>query len=372
MLAGPRCAPRLHWTGASDVAESVFIVTELRQTGTGAIVDTPTVIRWTSTDRSSPRGVFEHGLAVTSHRSEVPGGDQPVEQVMSSSWQPFEVQGAWDDRHAGVGFAASAYRTIAELVARGPLVRMQVDTLSFTGVMTNLALRYQRASQIGWSLTFSPHRNETVTQPRAAFTSSRTSRITAPLTHHGAAVTASVDSMVEAHAAAAGMPAATELHTEAGVDLAAIQRMSNRVNDALASGFEEDALARLDTIGSLFRGVRGAAMALPARLGRARASATIAYDDVALTLLHEEWVRNVAADCRRAALRADRASSDVDAQSQARPLAIHRARQGESLARISQRYYGNQSGWRRIYVTNNLASLSLEGGQELIIPEASA
>lgn len=353
------------------MAETVFIITELRQTGTGAIVDTPTVIRWTSSQRAAPRGVFEHGLMVVSHRSEVPGGDQPVEQVMASSWKPFEVQGAWDDRHAGAGFAAQAYRTIAELVARGPLVRMQIDGLSFVGVMTDLTVRYQRATQIGWSLTLSPHRNEVVAQPRTAFTSARRPRRPAPLTHHAAAVTASVDAMDEAYDGAAELPAATELHTEAGLDLAAIRSVIARVNAAVASGFEDDALARLETIGSLFRGVRGAAMALPERLGRARSSATIAYDDVALTLLHEAWVRNVAADCRRAALRADRAGADVDAQAQARPLAIHRARTGESLARISQRYYGSEAGWRRIYQANNLASLSLAGGEELVIPEAS-
>lgn len=352
------------------MAESVFIITELRQTGTGAVVDTPTVLRWTSADRAAPRGVFEHTLTVLTHREEVPGSDRPVEQVMSSSWEPFDLQGAWDDRHAGAGFAMATYRAVSELAARGPLVRVQVDRLTFVGVIVKVAIRYQRATQIGWTITLSPHRNEAVAGPRDTMGTAR-APVPAPIEHRAAAVDALVGSMTEAHESAASAPAATELHTEAGLDLEAVQGAATRIREALAGGFEEDALSRLATIGALFRGVRGAAMAIPARLGRARSTATVAYDDVALTLLHEEWVRNVAADARRAAMQSEKADEDVARRVSQRPIAIHRATAGESLPRISQRYYGTTAGWRTIYLVNGLSSLTLAGGEDLVIPEAS-
>jgi nucleoid-associated protein YgaU len=75
---------------------------------------------------------------------------------------------------------------------------------------------------------------------------------------------------------------------------------------------------------------------------------------------------------RLAIVGADEAERDMRTRAKASPRAIHRPYAGESLYRISERYYGTPSAWRRIYEANNLSSLVLAGTEELLIPEASA
>lgn len=344
---------------------SVFTITELRRTGVGVLEATPTVLRWTSDERSAPRGVIEHAQTVKTVREDVPGGEEPVEQVISVGWEPFELNGVWDDRHAGPGFAERMYREVAELVGRTPMVRLQIDRLVFVGLLTSNRPGYRTRDRSTWSLTLSPHRNETVGSIRPAIATTAVR----PVAHHVAAATASLGSIEAGHAAAAGIPLATDLHGTALDDLDALAGITQRLQSASEAGFEQDAAQRLLSLGALFRGVRGAAQAIPQRFARARSTTQVAYNDVVHTLRFEEWTRTASADARVAILGADAAALDMQARARQRPRAIHRARAGESLHRISQLYYGTPAGWRTIYTANNLSSLTLTGTEELIIPE---
>ena len=345
---------------------SVFIITELRRTGAGILESTPTVLRWTSGEHSAPRGQIEHALSVKTVRQEVPGSEEPVEQVLAATWQPFPLDGVWDDRYAGAGFAARAYDEVARLVQRASLVRLQLDRLSFVGIITELKLGYRTRDRIAWSIVVSPHRNETVGEVRPRDTSVSAIR---PVAHHVAVATSTVDTLTAAHADAGSIPMATDLHAEAGEDLDALGAVTSKLRAASEAGFEEEAAQRLLGVSALFRAVRGAAQAIPQRFARARSTAQVAYGDVVQTLRFEAWARTAGADARRAIWGAEKASTDLRVQARQRPRAVHRARAGESLKRISQRYYGTADGWRAIYEANNLASLTLVGTEELVIPE---
>ena len=345
---------------------ATLTITELRRTGAGILEPTPTVLRWTSGEQSAPRGTIPHQLTVKTVRQEVPGSEQPVEQVLAATWQPFELSGWWDDRYAGRGFAARTYDEVARLVQRGSLVRVQLDQLAFVGIITEFKPEYRTRDRIGWALVLSPHQNETVGEARAATPAVQAIQ---PVSRHVAAASATVDTLTAAHADAGGIPLATDLHDTAGDDLDALGSVTAKLRSASEAGFEQDAAQRLLGVSALFRGVRGAAQAIPQRFARARSTAQVAYGDVVQTLRFEEWARTAGADARRAIWGAEKASTDLRVQARQRPRAVHRARAGESLKRISQRYYGTADGWRAIYEANNLASLTLVGTEELVIPE---
>src|SRR5512138_2155837 len=138
-----------------------MVITELRRTGS-SVDPTPTVFRWTSDTHSSMTNPLALKLKVTTMRRMPAGGEMPVEQVMSASWEPFTVEGEWNDKWAGRGFAQSMKLEFPRMVGRTQLVRLQIDQESLVGLITDLQTTYYTRDRVAYSFTFSPHVNEAV------------------------------------------------------------------------------------------------------------------------------------------------------------------------------------------------------------------
>lgn len=343
----------------------VFSITELRRTGAGRLEDTPVVFRWDAASRSMPENIIETPLVVKTHRTELPGADEPVEHVMSVAWQPFELSGQWKDRWAGRGFAMSMYREFGRLVARGSLVRIQFSQLSYVGLITDYTPGYRRDDWVTYQFTFSPHQNETIGSTRLK----RVVQVQArPIIDHVGQAQAINAEIAAQQEAAREIALASSLREDLGIDLLALSGVIDRAADAGGHSLETDATQKLLAVGALFRSVRGAAQSVTQRVAKVRSDAHVALDDVIQTLRFDEWTRTTASDARRTMFQSWQAERDMETRARAKPRAIHRARQGESLERIGLRY---GVPWRLIYDANGLSSYVLNGTEELVIPEVS-
>src|SRR5579885_2368547 len=122
-------------------------ITELQRAGDGTLVDTANVFRWSSQEHASAQGSIALHLMVQTVRKNMPGSNEVVEHALSATWQPFEIQGEWKDmwgnRRQGGGFARTGayakamFEEFAKLVSRMPMVRYEIDALSFVGIITD-------------------------------------------------------------------------------------------------------------------------------------------------------------------------------------------------------------------------------------------
>lgn len=354
-------------------------ITELRRLGAGVLEETPVVFAWDSRTHSMPQESLDYELKINTVRELDPLSEEIVEQVMGPEWTPFEMHGEWLDKWAGQGFAEDTEREFARLVGRTPLVRVQLDRRSFVGLITNLKIRYRTAGEIGYTLTFSPHTNENV----GTF---RRSPSTAPTSHPVDSRLAELDDLLsgqlDAHdLAVADVPAKTNdiEATKDGLATLGIELDRARAaNDAIAFDAEDGAdlltladrtHARLLSLASSFSRVAGAADGLSLEVAVLAASDVVAYNDVVGALAFEEWSRNAYCDAQLTAAASRAAASDARARAAQSPLTVHLVKKGDTLFRISAKYYGTPNSWRVIYNANDLDSISLVAGSQLIIPE---
>lgn len=339
-------------------------ITELRRTGQGFYAETPIRFEWDSATRTSLRGDIEFELAVKTSRFEI--GEEVVEQVMSATWQPFQISGRWKDSYAGQGFAEQTMRQFAQLVGRTPLVRLQIDKLSWVGILTGVRFIYVTADNIAWAATLSPHQNEHVGrfQPTKPITP-----IARPLQHHADAVSAVVGEIQTVNAGIAAYPAGTEDVIDTQPTIAALTDAATKINAVTAA--TEDAERSLLTAATALRRARNAGIELLEAIRAKHGVLTAALDNPIHILRFNEWVRSVQSKTVQAAGLALVAEQDMRRRAERKPRAIHIAKAAESLERIAMRYYGNADAWSAIYAANGLDSIVLDGGQELIIPERS-
>lgn len=340
-------------------------ITELRRTGQGFYAETPIKFEWDSATRTGLQGDIEFELAVKTSRFEV--GEEVVEQVMAATWQPFQISGRWKDSYAGQGFAELTMRQFAQLVGRTPLVRLQIDRLSWVGILTNARFNYVTADNIAWSAVLSPHLNEHVGQfqPTKPITP-----IARPLQHHADAVSAVVDEIQAVNTGIATYPAGTEDVVDAQPLIAALTDARAKINSVTAA--TEDAERSLLTAATALRRARNAGLDLLLSIRAKHGILMAALDNPIHVLRFNEWMRTVQAKTVQAAGLALVAEQDMRRRAERKPRAIHVAKAAESLERIAMRYYGNADAWSVIYAANALDSIVLDGGQELIIPERSS
>ena len=349
----------------------VFTITELRRTGAGQLAATPVQFRWDAPTHTAPREALEAELAVRTVRREQPGADEPVEQVLTATWQPFELEGEWDDKHAGAGFAMAAYRDFPRMVQRAPLVRIEIEQLSLVGLITNLSLRYERRTKIGYRFTFSPHRHETVGTPRPQ-EGAIVQPTSKPVREHVAAAKEIAAGLEVDNRAARALPVSDSTFLDAAADIAATVAAVTRLETAASAGLETEAGQKLLNLAGQFKTIGQSALTTRANLSAARSGVSTGFDNPILWLRFDENVHTTRARALLLTGVALEAEFDMRRRADARPRSVHRARAGESLYRISERYYGTPDEWRRIYEANGLDSIVLDGTEELIIPARAA
>lgn len=358
---------------------STIRITELRRLGSGIMIDTPLVFEWDSATHSMPQDALEYELQINTVRESDPGTEEPIEQVMGVEWTPFEMHGEWMDKWAGSGFALSTEREFCRMAGRVPLVRVQLKSRSFTGLITSVKIRYRTDTEIGYTIKFSPHSNENIGTFRRA-------PGTAPIAHPAEARLGEIDDMstdlanaldtVKANVQTATTDIADSENQLDAIDVEYARAFAaNNViaNDSIGSDATLTSVditqARLLALASSFSRLAAVAQTSAINVSVLAANDVLAYDDVVQALNFEEWSRNTYADSILMAAAARAAASDARSRAALRPLTIHTCRNGESLQRISNRYYGTPNAWRLIYDANNLSSILLDSGTQLIVPE---
>lgn len=353
-------------------------ITELKRLGSGVLEDTPVAFEWDHQTHSAMQDDLNLELQVNTVREMPAGAEKPVEQILSTEWTPFEIHGEWKDKWAGRGFAMNTFLEFARLVGRAPLVRFELGQHSLVGIITKLRIRYRTDFEIGWGVMFSPHENETVGQARRPPT---TAPVAKPITQRLADLEDGTASLRDSADLVAGVPTATEDiddstrligDLEDAVDRANAASDAISLDDApvtLALDSVDRAQMKLAAVASAFRACSTTALNASDGVAALSAVGVLPYDDVVIMLRLEEYIRSTRNEAIRVSAVARAGEADARARMARKPRAVHRCRDGESLERISTRYYGTPDQWRLIYDANNLHSIFIAGGTDLIIPE---
>lgn len=350
-----------------------MLVTELRRAGDGALEDSSVAFKFTGNEHSAPLDEIEMHLKTNTSRHELPGGNDVVEHVMASTWQPFDVHGEWNDmwgNRFGGGiirtgaYAFTMYQEFAEMVSRGSFVRLEIDALSFVGLITDLYLTYRTKSRIAWKFTISPHQNNTVKKTRRPDRGLKLQSIPKWIED----MKTRRDELDDLFGKAKKLSFKTPQIDDFTRHLLDINDALDRLQGIGSDSFHTDTTDKLLLMATTFRRLGGAAQQGWLALNRVASPFNIAYQSVLQSVKHAEWISSTATSLAKTIGLSRTASLDMNRRAGKKPRAIYYPKAGESLERISVRFYGTAASWRLIYDANNLSSLVLSGTEELVIP----
>lgn len=344
-----------------------LVITELRRTGSG-VDPTPTSFRWTSDTHTSIVGGLATPLKINTMRRMPAGAEKPVEQVMSVEWPPFKVEGEWNDKWAGRGFAQSTKIAFARMCGRTPLVRLQIDQESWVGIITEFTPTYVTRDRQGYSFTISPHENELV----GSFQQSANQVPPQPINQRVEVAVDTLDDLVTAADLGQDVPTRRLDIEDSKAQLGKVSDAVDQAVGAALADSTDDPNRDLFVLAGAFRSVEKAASDMMFAVADKRSDTVVAIRDAITILKFDEWRTGVFRASVLTLGTSRDAEIDILAKATRKTRAIHRAKAGESLERISLRYYGTADNWRAIFDANGLDSLILEGGEVLIIPERTA
>jgi hypothetical protein len=279
------------------------------------------------------------------------------------------VEGQWDDRYMGAGRALSTYQEFERLVQRGSLVRVEFESITVVGLITEADFDYKLASQIGYKFTLSPHSRGSDTGEATRRTAARQDlALPADLVEEVGSLSAGL-SAVQAEAPAIQVKG--NLVTDALASAEALARevdavavsLTNRVQNAL------EPLDGLRRVANAFSVVKTRAQEAVASVVSARSDLDMAWDSAVGILDFDVWIRGLGQLGRMALLTSHNASTAITRRADPDPAALYRPSAGESLYAVSQRFYGTPWQWRLIAERNGLSQLTLTGAELLVIPE---
>ncbi len=360
-------------------------VTQLRRTGSGELENDLTEFQWSGLSHSSMQGILNFKLGTKIARKEMPGSNDVVHHAMSATWQPFPLSGEWRDiwMSRPGPTAYEIYLDFAALAQKIPTVRVTIDKLSFVGIIQDLEIEYHHEAWIGWKFMLSPESNENVSKGSQDITFLPEKSIPEWINQ---SASQGVD-LHEIFAFAGDIPLSTE-------DLQDSIDATKELDDAIAKittlggasgleGLSADLVSGINNVGSdvtdivwalptLFERVNRAAINVAVAVKDQRADLALAYDDFIQSLKFEEYVHATTSGAWRIVGSSHDAAADMRRRSSQGPIAIYRPKPGESLERISTRFYGTPDNADLIYRTNHLTSLVLSGTEELLIPAVGA
>jgi nucleoid-associated protein YgaU len=357
-------------------SERMLVITELQRIGT-SLQPTGVDFKFARENFSAPRGPQSFGVELRTARTDLPGSEEPVEQVLGWNYTPFTVRGVWDDRHAGSGYAEQTRKDFEEMVQRGNPIRYEFEQLSITGLIVKFEFLYVRKDYQTYSFTISPHfryQGQTVREDtnkfRKVFTDPKNAVKKAR---------AGLDAIKAAQAlASAASGARIQQLLKTGVfsdindsldDMETFISSSEALVDNEILGPAENASKALNRGAQVMASAKTAAAALLNKQKSIQASSHMAISSLAENLKFEGWHRTLAGSARDFVVQAEQSRRDFAYRAQPKPKRLHRVRQGESLYQISTRYYGTPHHWREILQANNLNAIVLNGGELLEIPE---
>lgn len=359
--------------------DRVFAVIELKRVGgstTSSLQPTGTEFRWSRENFAAPRVSWNFGIQQRTVRKDLPGSEEPVEQVLGWNYTPFTISGRWDDRYGGAGFAMQQFRDFTDMVKRGNFVRVQFEQLAIVGIVTGFQPSYKRKDFIDYSFTVSPHfvnEGETVRQevnPKRRVTTDPATSVQL--------CRQQMDLLAEEHARARASNLSkvqsllkTDIFAEINADFDELSQYVTQAEFSVTKGLEgpDGAANALMRAAQSMVSIRGVVQRTLGRLRSIVSTTSLAIDTFDSALDFRVWVNGVAYQTRLLGLQAYQSQQDLRLRAEPKARRLHRARQGESLYAISTRYYGTPHRWREILQANNLSALILTGGELLIIPE---
>jgi LysM domain-containing protein len=353
----------------------VFTITEMVRIG-DSLQPSGVEFKFSTENFAAPRGPWSYGIKLRTVRRDLPGSEEPVEQVLGWNYTPFQINGVWDDRHGGANFATATRRAFEEMVKRGRAIKIQMEDLAIEGLITDLNITRARKDLMGYQFTFSPHKRDegdSVRQDASpnlrVTTDPRTSVLKARRALEGLQAE-------QARARAASLSAvqqklSTGIFGEINSDIdemaVAITSAENTVDKEILKA--EEAANALNRGAQTMAGVKTIVSRLLERTRVIAATTHLASETIVDVMSFESWHRGVSAGARRFAITAGLAQNDFALRARPKPRRLHRVRPGETLYQISTRYYGTPHQWRSILKHNHLSSIILEGGELLEIQE---
>lgn len=370
--------PELLTVGVTQTADKAFQIIELRPVRFAGVNDLqPTGVKfvWTRDTFSAPRGFWEGGVTLRTVRDDYPGSEQPVEQVLGWHHDPFTLEGAWDDRYGGAGFAVQTWQDFEALTKRGNFVRIEFQAISITGLITNFRYRYKRRDYIEYTFTFSPHFRSPKESVKAVVAGSRATldprTVAKQARRRLEEVRAAQDLATSSNLSQVQSVLSSDIFREINgfidqmdVALAKVDAAVNAPIDAVESA--ANAFSRATQILSSVKSVAAGAIT---RIQNVAATTELGVQTAATVLDFETWIRTLAARLRELIVGSDDAQRELLPRSEPGIKKLHRARAGESLYAVSNFYYRTPHRWREIMARNGLDKLVLDGGELLVIPE---
>jgi hypothetical protein len=353
---------------ASGDKRREFVITELRQTSNGKFTELPAKFVWTHDTQSAPRNSWEYAVKLRTVREDYTGGNLTTEQVLGWSFDPFTLEGVWDDRYAGENFAENTRVAMEQLVSRGNVVRLEFENISVVGLITKLTVRYKRKWQVGYAIEVSPHRREKDEARTMA------PRAVANPSNYQAQTQVIVNNLVEIHALA---PISITVGDIWALVDAAVQSIedkqalidsivSNRVLAVSEPG--QQVVNSISRLANAFGALRDSAEDLLPLVANLPTNVSLFFESAVGNLTFESWARGLGASARALIVAADAAAQELASRVTPDALALYTPHAGESLYAISNLFYGTPNRWRDIYARNNLHSFTLTGTETLVIP----
>lgn len=354
-------------TGNGGDVKRQFKVTELLPSGDGGAR-----FVWDRDTQSSPQNAWEYAVSLRTVKEHYPGvSANPTEQVLGWNYDDFDLEGKWDDRYAGAGFAEATRIAMEALIKRANKARLEFEGLNIVGLLTKLTITYRTKYLIRWVLHFSPHYREGDEQVALA-----PPAVANPNTYQVQA-SAIYQAMQDTHSQAPKQYIGGTTFGDVALQLAtvgsAVGTISSIVADRVllvqvpAAGSQPvSSLARL---AQAFSTLQSGAQAM-LTLTKLPSDTTLMVSQAVPTLALEAWARGLAYQSRAMVYLAWKASQDLTTRVDPTALALYRPRAGESLYAISNRFYQTPNRWRDIYERNRLSTFTLTGYETLVIPSS--
>jgi len=301
-------------------------------------------------------------------RTDYSGARTPSVQVLGPSKKASEFAGRWDDRYNFAGYASAEMRRFEAMCERGNLVRIQFQGQAFEGQITDWNFEYRRSNYIRYTFTFDPHTRagEGNLEDRSPASPKSTQQAYDELDITVAAI---LDAQDYAPRTALGGTAADDVDAA----LASLVTDRNAIGDTLDQRellkTESRPIEAFTRMATQFRQAANDALSILDTMTAYRADLDLAHTTAMSVLDYESWSRSIRFRTRVALGTSRAAALGVEERAEPSALALYRPHRGESLMKISRRFYGTPHCWGLIAERNALSSMTLTGDELLIIPE---
>ncbi len=350
------------------MADAVWAITELQRTGAGTLQERSDGerFRWNGPQHTLPKTGVEIETQVNTVRTTYSGTEGPVEQVLSIETRPFTIDGEWNDKFVGPGFAASEEERMEAMVGRGALVRMDFQQFSYTGIITNYARRLFHATHIEWTLTFSPHfRDSQESTARAGRVVPVTAKPLREQATETGDTTLALESILED---SDGLILGTDDIAQTTTVVESTRAIQNGVDERAAEGLTDDSQEELRTQQERYQALQQAGWTSADRMSDTRTDEVTGFDSVEQRLGIEQFARGIRAAGRVLVDQSYHAQRDLDLVLVAQPQALIRPPTGMSVYHAAAQYKDDVEGWRSIAIAAGLSELIFDGVTDFEVP----